>query len=112
MTLRQKRCLFTELAARLIIEARRLGYECAMNEVLRSPAKAKENAAAGVGIVHSNHLVGLAVDLNLYLEGRYLTKSEDHLKLGLWWEKQHPLARWGGRWNDGNHYSLEHDGVR
>ena len=32
--------------------------------------------------------------------------------LGEWWEKQAADARWGGRFNDGNHYSLEHEGVK
>jgi hypothetical protein len=36
-----------------------------------------------------------------------LRQTSDHQRLGEWWEKQHPLARWGGRWGDGNHYSFE-----
>jgi hypothetical protein len=27
--------------------------------------------------------------------------------LGEFWEGLHPLCRWGGRFNDGNHYSIE-----
>lgn len=27
-------------------------------------------------------------------------------------EMQHELCRWGGRFKDGNHYSLEHNGVK
>ena len=54
----------------------------------------------------------LAIDLNLFRDGAFLQSSEDHRALGEWWEKQHPLARWGGRFMDGNHYSLEHGGVK
>jgi hypothetical protein len=34
----------------------------------------------------------------------WLTKTEDHKKLGEKWESLHPNCRWGGRWQDGNHY--------
>jgi hypothetical protein len=32
--------------------------------------------------------------------------------LGKYWKRQHPLCRWGGDFQDGNHYSLEHEGVK
>ena len=51
-------------------------------------------------------------DLHLYRGGRYITNSADHEGLGSWWEKQHPLARWGGRWGDGNHYSFQWQGRK
>ena len=62
----------------------------------------------------------LAIDLDLFKDGEgfemgckvYLTKTEDHRKLGEFWESLHPLCRWGGRFGDGNHYSLEHGGVK
>jgi len=41
-----------------------------------------------------------------------LGDTEAHRELGEWWEKQHPQARWGGRFKDGNHYSFEHEGVK
>jgi hypothetical protein len=63
------------------------------------------------GVMNSVHQLSLAVDINLFKDGKYLNKSEDHKRFGEWWEKQHELARWGGRWGDGNHYSFTWNGV-
>jgi hypothetical protein len=56
------------------------------------------------------HKQRLAIDLNLFKGGVYQTSSEAHRPLGEWWEKQGGC--WGGRWNDGNHYSFEHNGCK
>jgi len=45
----------------------------------------------------------LAIDLNLFKDGEYLTDTEDHRFLGEFWESLG--GTWGGRWDDGNHYS-------
>ena len=54
-------------------------------------------------IKKSFHFDGRAKDINLFRDGRYLIKTEDHLQLGLFWESLG--GSWGGRWDDGNHYS-------
>tara|TARA_R110000868_G_scaffold15596_3_gene70927 strand:- start:2926 stop:3252 length:327 start_codon:yes stop_codon:yes gene_type:complete len=77
----------------------------------RGRVSEKANAADG-GHKNSCHLSGLAQDLNLFLDGVFLTDTTDHEKFGVYWESLHPLARWGGRFNDGNHYSFEHQGVK
>lgn len=120
MTLREQRCLFTRLTAHLIQHASVLGYEVSYEEVKRSPAQASANAASGAGISNSLHLVGLAVDLNLYINGVWQPNSESHAPLGAFWKTLHPLARWGGDFRDkngkpkpdGNHYSLEWQGTK
>ena len=48
------------------------------------------------------HRSRLAIDLNLFRDGKYLTSSEDHRVLGEWWESVGGM--WGGS-EDGNHYS-------
>ena len=53
---------------------------------------------------NSFHYSRLAIDLNLFKDGKYLTKTDDHKPFGLFWESIG--GSWGGRWNDGNHYSL------
>lgn len=108
MTLREARCLFSHHVALLIMEAQHLGFEVAIGEVVRDQRTAAANAAAGKGISNSVHLLGLAVDLNLYRDGKYLTLTSDHAELGAWWKAQHPLFRWGGDFTrqDGNHYSM------
>lgn len=112
MTLREKQSLFAELAARLIQHARWLGFEVTLGEAWRSPAEAERLAEIGLGIRNSLHCARLAIDLNLFKAGNYLTSNEAHRPLGEWWEQQHPLCRWGGRFGkpDGNHYSVEHGG--
>lgn len=69
------------------------------------------NGKAG-GIRNSGHQRKLAQDLDLFIDGVYQTTTEAHRPFGEWWEKQHPLARWGGRFGDGNHYSFEFQGVK
>lgn len=52
----------------------------------------------------SFHYKRLAIDLNLFYAGEYLTNTRNHEPLGLFWESIG--GTWGGRFNDGNHYSL------
>jgi hypothetical protein len=110
MTLRQKQSLFVCLVAQLIFYAIEQGYELTFGETYRSPEEAERLAKLGKGIKNSLHTSKLAIDLNLFKNGVYLSSTESHRKLGEWWETQHELCRWGGRFNDGNHYSLEHMG--
>lgn len=105
MTLGQKQELFAYHAALLILKAYELGYQIRLGHALRC-------INCPVGRKYSLHKSKLAIDLNLFKDGEYLTTSEDHRELGEWWESQHPLARWGGRFNDGGHYSFEHGGRK
>lgn len=109
MTLIDKQQLFAELAARLILHAIDQGYQVTLGHAERS-----REEAVRLGFPNSNHTRRLAIDLNLFRNGRYLGRSEDHQPLGEWWKTRHPLCRWGGDFSrpDGNHYSLEHEGVR
>jgi len=64
------------------------------------------------GIKNSVHGKKLAQDLNLFKNGDFLTKKEDYAPFGEWWKKQHILARWGGDFDDADHFSFEYNGVR
>jgi hypothetical protein len=110
VTLRQKQSLFAGLFAKLILRAIATGYEVTIGEVQRTPEQAALNATRGTGIANSLHLLKLAGDLHLFKDGAYLRSTEAHRPLGEWWERQHDLCRWGGRFGDGNHYSLTHGG--
>lgn len=110
MTLRQKQSLFVRLVARLLDRAHALGFEVTFGETYRSPEEAARLAKLGKGIAASLHTQKLAIDLNLFRDSRYLSSTEAHRPLGEWWEAQHELCRWGGRFGDGNHYSLTHGG--
>ena len=112
MTLGEKQRLFAKMVGELILKAYQLGFEITLGEAYRPPETAKQYALEGRGISNSLHTSRLAIDLNLFQNGKYLTKSEDYLPLGEYWEAQG--GSWGGRFSkpDGNHFSLSHDGVR
>lgn len=94
------------MVALLINYATELGYEITFADAYRSP---EYNQAIG-GHRKSLHTKRLAIDLNLFKDGRFLTATKDHEPLGLFWESIG--GAWGGRFNDGNHYSLEHEGMK
>jgi hypothetical protein len=114
MTLRQARCAFTIAIAELILFAISEGYEIAMGEGMDRITAKDPTSDHMKG---SNHDIGLANDLDLYLNGVYLMDSEDHLVLGTWWEEygvEHGLPLvWGGNFSkpDGTHYSFRWKGV-
>jgi len=112
MTLGEKQRLFTRLTAVLILHAYEQGYELTYGEAWRTPEQAALNAKTGKGISNSLHTDRLAIDFNLFRNGVWLKTTEDHLPLGQFWEKLHPLCCWGGRFGDGNHYSITHQGRK
>lgn len=107
MTLGQRQRLFAALVGTLITRAYLTGYEISLGAAFRTQAEAER-----LGFKNSNHTRSLAIDLNLFRSGRYLQRTDEHRELGEWWEQQHELCRWGGRFGDGNHYSLEYKGVK
>lgn len=111
MSLREKQSLFASMIPALINKAIELGYEVTLGDAYRDP---RLHGALGVkqGYGHSKscHKIRLAIDLNLFKDGKFITTNEGHQQLGEWWETQG--GSWGGRFKDPNHYSLEHEGMR
>ena len=60
----------------------------------------------------SLHYRKLAIDLNLFKDGKYLRKTSAHEHFGIFWESLHPNNRHGSRFNDGNHYEYVPNGWR
>ena len=89
-----------------------MGYEMTFGETWRSPQEAARLVKLGQGIKNSLHTQRLAIDINLFKNGKYLTSTESYRFLGEWWQTLHPLCRWGGDFGDGNHFSLEHEGRK
>lgn len=113
MTLSEKQQLFTVMIGNLIHWAEEKGYRLTFGEAYRTPEQAALNAKKGSGISNSLHTQRLAVDFNLFINGQYMTRTEDYQPLGEYWESIG--GSWGGRFKsnpDGNHFSLEHNGVR
>jgi hypothetical protein len=96
MSLRKDQSGFVLCVAKLILWAYEHGYEITWGDTY--PGKFKHSE-------FGKHPQGLAIDLNLFKDGVYLTRTEDHKPLGDYYESLHPKASWGGRWEDGNHYS-------
>lgn len=104
LTLRQKQSLFVRLLGQLIAYVYAQGWELTLGEGLRSDRQGH--------MQNSLHYVALAQDLNLFIDGKYIRDGAHPawLQIGLFWENQHPLARWGGRFEDSNHVSITHGG--
>lgn len=145
MTHLKARIAFTRSVGILLASATAFGLDSILNECLRSPEAAKWNAthcrvpangrrceatpdspihrvpAAGshtfrpIGIANSVHCLGLAVDL-YFIDGGSISNARDvYARLGVVWKSLHPLARWGGDFDDGHdvgHYSFEWKGRK
>lgn len=95
MSLREHQSQFARHVPDLIRKAFDLGFEVTLGDAYRDPR-------CPYGSKSSRHKSRLAIDLNLFQDGKYLASTEDHKELGEWWESQGGI--WGGRFNDGNHY--------
>ncbi len=142
MTKSEYQRLFFRLACQWGVELQRLDLEATFGEARRSDEQAEIHALGpanrnalvvllqrvplfsrlaaaianntGSGISRSLHLDGLALDVNLFSKGVYQADgaSPAWVAAGKLWESLHPLCRWGGRWGDGNHISLEYEGRK
>jgi hypothetical protein len=116
-----KQNLFAEMSTELIRQAQMMGYQVTLGEAWR-PAEiallpVRQYAQAGKGIIKSLHLERMAIDINLFRNGHYLSDTQDYRLLGEWWENQYVVGVrpcWGGRFHarDGNHFSFEHEGRK
>jgi len=95
MTLRQRQSKFVNMVALLLHYADQIGYELTFGD-----AWAKSGHKKG-----SFHYKRLAIDLNLFVKGKYQKSTKAHEPLGLFWESIG--GTWGGRFKkpDGNHYA-------
>lgn len=107
------------LLPKLLTEAGMRGYRVRIGETYRPDWVAFTYEAFGSGTRSSLHCRKLAVDLNLMQQDELLTDTEAYRPLGDWWEQQTGVYEgiplrccWGGRFGDGNHFSVEHEGVR
>jgi hypothetical protein len=102
-TLRDKQVEFARALPALINRAFELGYEVTIGDAYRDQRIfGAMGESKGYGAKNSKHKQRLAIDLNLFKDGKLLVATEDHAQLGCFWEAQGGI--WGGRFNDGNHY--------
>lgn len=113
MTLLEKQVLFKKLFRVLELYAEALGFVLVDGMHWRSVQESHRLVEEGSGVHPSAHERCLAAHLELFWEGRYLTDTDEYEHLGLFWERLHPLCRWGGHFPrpDGCHFSMEHNGI-
>ena len=105
--------VFTLMVSDLIRYAYKKGYELTFGDAYRDPrvfGRVGVRKKGAYGRVRSTHKRRLAVDFNLFKNGKYLKLTEDYTELGEYWESLG--GSWGGRFNDGNHFSIKYKGVR
>ena len=123
MRLGDKQRLFVRCLVKLWAYGHRLGYEFTLGEAgVINPRKAWVMDSEGVPVKgkreDAEHMRGslhykrLAIDVNLFVKGKYIRSSTNpaYIELGEYWERLHALCRWGGRFSDGNHFSIAHGG--
>jgi len=97
LSLREKQSVFVRMVGDLIVYAYQGGYEFTFGD-----AWAHDGHKRG-----SNHYIKLAIDLNLFENGEYLTGNEGHDTLHDYWDSLGGAPKIEG---DENHYSVEHEG--
>jgi hypothetical protein len=100
MTLGERQEMFSVCIADLIQHMYANGYRVRCGDFWAKPRQPLEHKA------NSLHYEKCAADLNLFLNGVLLEKTEDHAAFGKYWESLHSFCRWGGRYGDGNHYEF------
>jgi hypothetical protein len=133
-----KQLQFPYLLAELLHWAYQNGYQVTLGEAYRSDEQAEINALGpvlrerladmivgipqfallaakirnnqGSGVRTSLHGDRLAIDLNLFVNGRYEPLPEAYRPLGEQWEKLG--GTWGGRFGDANHFSIAFEGRK
>lgn len=132
--MRRKQVLFLQCLSQLVRFAGEQGYELTMGEgKVYTPRKGEmtkdlvcpncsrtfTHTFKGffddkVHMKGSLHYSGLAMDLNLFVNGQYVSDGthEAWPVLGAFWESLDPECRWGGRFKsvDSNHFSVAHEG--
>lgn len=120
MTLRQKQSYFVVMVSHLINYAYENGYELTFGDALAfnlrtfvlsllKPLLSEKRYKNLLARAHSKlsfHYKRLAIDFNLFKDGKFLTETEDHYLLGQYWISMG--GTWGGDFKrkDGNHYSF------
>jgi hypothetical protein len=108
MKIRDKQSYFAYHLAHLIIWIySHPGWEVTLGEGSIEPTRKEHLHMEG-----SLHRMKLAQDINLFINGQWIYDGSHPAwtTIGEHWEQQHKLARWGGRFNDSNHFSFTHNG--
>lgn len=96
MNLSETQRKFPLLVAELIRQAYDGGYELSFGEAFRTEEQQRLYVRSGRSrTMRSAHIERLAVDFNLFRDGKYLTDGSLYRPVGQMWEALG--GRWGGR---------------
>lgn len=117
MKLSQKQAYFAQMIAELILWGKENGYTFTFGEANRTNSQQilyytgyeielidnkpmLVKAVKRSKTLNSNHKKRLAIDLNIFKDGVYITSFEDCKPVGDKWESMDKNNRWGGDWNN------------
>ncbi len=103
MTLGEKQEKFTTMLYQLLHYLIKHGYRVRLKHLLRCND-------CKIGHPNSLHESGLAIDIVCMRGDQPMIDTDDYLEIGEYWESIG--GSWGGRFQDGGHFSLEHNGMR
>ena len=116
-SLRSAQSLLVRSLGKLIAYATCRGYELTLGEAyVQSPRKTRGGAFMedGVHMPSSLHYTRLAIDLNLFVAGEYVTDGQSFAWVDLagFWENLDPACCSGVHFGDANHFSVTFGGRK
>ena len=109
MTLREKQSIFLKNVAKLILWAFEHGYELTGGELHRPDEMQEIYFQQGkTETKNGRHQKRLAIDLNLFIDGKYQRNREAYAPLAEYWKSLHPDNVAGYDWGwDANHFEMK-----
>ena len=108
MSMVDEQSKFAELVAKLILTALQSGFQVTLGEAYRTREQQEIYYNADPPLtktLKSKHMNRLAVDLNFFKDGNYLTDGNDFKELGEYWKTLSEHCVWGGDWGwDAGHF--------
>ncbi len=107
-TLSEKQREFAYMVCQLIQWAYSKGYGLTFGDAYRDEEAQRRMVDKGLSrTMKSKHLERLAIDLNLFIQGKYTSNPDDYNPLGQYWESIGGV--YGGRWKfrDANHFEYK-----
>lgn len=97
MRLQQKQAEFLMNVSKLIQFIFQQGFEATGGELHRTPEQQALHKEAGRSMTsNSLHLDRLAIDLNIFRNGKLIQSKATLQPIGDFWESLNPRNRWGG----------------
>jgi hypothetical protein len=109
MTLLDKQVTFLLNVSKLIQWASKNGFQLTAGELYRTEEQQQIYLKTGLSkVLRSQHQIRLAIDLNLFIDGDFITDKEKYKPLSDYWKALHPLNKAGYDWGwDANHFEMQ-----